>query len=119
MSLPSYTQKLELLYELLRLSASGTLQWQCEELDTLYSAHLGELQFSIEFIRFLRVDEVGSDKVVAQLYANQKAYDFCIGTEGFDILIACITYSFPSWRSSWETGVEKLKDTLTVLRKKA
>ncbi|MDY8137779.1 hypothetical protein [Aquimarina sp. 2201CG5-10] len=112
----SFEYKLAILKEIRRLTYTGLLQWKCVETDTFFVARYKEHTFEVEFIRLLRTDEVGSDKMIASIKIINQIEDFAIGTEGFDIIIEIIAISRPNWKPSWDKGEQKLKENLALLK---
>ncbi|WP_340074594.1 hypothetical protein [Leptobacterium sp. I13] len=108
--------KLSILYEISSLTSEGILIWECVEVDTRFLAKYEEYQFEVEFIRLLRTDETGSDKMIASIQIMDIVEDFSIGTEGFDLIVEIIANSQPEWKPSWEKGKAKLIKNLNILR---
>ena len=113
----SYHNRLGLLKEIKRLTLQGVLKWTCIETDTRYDTQIDKDRIEVEFIRLLRTDEVGSDKMIASIHIINMTYDYAVGTQGFDLIIEIIAISQPHWKPSWERGLEQTEANLLKLQK--
>ena len=111
-----YDLKIQKLQEVRRLTKEGILKWECVQIDTRYTSKHKDYEFEVEFIRLLRTDEFGSDKMIASIKIIDLIDDYSIGTLGFDIIIEIIAFSQPTWRPSWEKGFERSTANLQKLK---
>ncbi|WP_353778280.1 hypothetical protein [Winogradskyella sp. 3972H.M.0a.05] len=108
--------KIKKLEEVKRLTKEGILKWDCIQTDTRYKVKYNDYEFEVEFIRMLRTDEFGSDKMIASIKIIDLIDDYSIGTLGFDIIIETIAFSQPIWWPSWERGLERSSANLKKLQ---
>ena len=108
-------QSLEIIHSLLRLTHAQKLVWKRVECDTdRYEATTNGQSFYVEFIYFLRTDEVGSDRTMARLSAFL-LFDFCIGTEGFDLLCEMLSIGDEKWTEARARGNKRQEEGLKFL----
>lgn len=114
-------QSLEIIHSLLRLTHAKKLVWKRVEYEVgqyeadLYEATIEDQTFAVEFIYFLRTDEVGSDRTMARLRAFL-LFDFCIGTEGFDLLCEMLSIGDENWTEARARGKQRKEEGLIFLR---
>ncbi|HEX9995713.1 MAG TPA: hypothetical protein VGB45_01110 [Abditibacterium sp.] len=113
-------EKLEILHLLLELTRQGKLVWTRFESDLIhgdeYNGQLGEHKLWAEFIYFARTDEVGSDRHMLRFRFNNGLEDYCIGTEGFDLICEMLAHSSPDWLQGSKRANERLPQTIQLLK---
>ncbi len=111
------TPAVALIRELILLTKQGELQWakSVDEYDK-FDALLLDKAFYVEFIFLARTDDVGSDRTVARLSAFSLVFDYCIGTEGFDLLCEMLSIGDERWTELRKHSQEKLEDGLRFLK---
>ena len=109
------TQALEIIRSLLRLTRAQKLVWKKVEYEAdRYEATAKGQNFAVEFIYFARTDEVGSDRTMARLTAFLM-FDFCIGTEGFDLLCEMLSIGDEDWTKLRARGKQRKEEGLRFL----
>ena len=90
---------IRLLNELLRLTKSGVLKWRKAKRhgSDAFEAKARDMTFIVEFIYFSRNDEVGSDRTMVRVNLPGSIFDYCIGTEGFDLTCLMLSMNDKSW----------------------
>lgn len=120
--------KLETLRLLLELTRRGKLIWEKGQDDSWWEAKLGEEKLHVEFIYFARTgqlpprkrgslnaDETGSDRTMARIkYIFLE--DYCIGTEGFDLICEMLSLCDEPWKESRERWKAKKTQTIEQLK---
>jgi len=109
---------IRLLNELLRLTKANVLKWRKAKRRGLdaFEANTEEITFVVEFIYFARSDEVGSDRTMVRVSLPGLAFDYCIGTEGFDLTCLMLSWNDKGWaefrnrtRASCQTILRRLR----------
>src|SRR5688572_29839854 len=90
---------LKLLKKLVHLTKMGALRWQKAEGrgGDAFEATAEGMTFDVQFIYFPRNDGVGSDRTMARVSLPGFAFDYCIGTEGFDIACLLLSLQNKEW----------------------
>jgi hypothetical protein len=107
-----------MLQLLLSLGRQGKLRWTETDPDR-YEAQIGGEAFTVEFIYFARTDEVGSDRTMARLQAFRLLHDYCIGTEGFELICEMLSLGDPEWTAWREELQPRFDEGMAFLRRLA
>jgi hypothetical protein len=82
-----YQLQISVIRRLFDLTKDGKISWEMTDgYDDSWQAQISSATLKIEFVYFLRTDEVGSDKVMARIKVFRHLYDYMIGTEGFSLI---------------------------------
>lgn len=104
------TKAIILIEHLLTLTQRGKIFWKRKEPEW-FEAETPKETFSVEFIYLMRPDAEGSDltRTMARLRAFGLSFDYCIGTQGYDLLCDMLALNDPSW-TSWRESCQKRFD---------
>ena len=115
-SIDTYRIQLKILNEIVRLSKIKKLVWKKDKSD-FYNAKFKGLELKLELYNFRRMDEKSSDDTIASLSIitstkekkDRLSFDYSIGTEGFELIMKSLSYSFETRSDSWERVAVKRK----------
>jgi hypothetical protein len=86
--------------EFIRRLSLLTEQQKCRWVQTgsdAFEGRLADQVISAEFIHFARTDEMGADRTMVRLTGFRMVLDYCIGTEGYDLVCTMLAYGDPGW----------------------
>lgn len=109
------TQTVAMLQQMLSLTRAGKLRWIKTDYDQFEARAAGET-FCVEFVFFARTDEMGSDRAMARLSAFRLLHDYCIGTQGFDLICEMLSLCDPEWTEWRERARKRLEEGMDFLR---
>src|SRR5438132_9656739 len=109
------TKALIMLQLMLDHTKQGKIRWTREDDAGRFEASVSGQTFTVEFIYFLRTDEVGSDRTMARIGAFN-LYDYCIGTEGFDLICEMLSIDDPEWAEARERRQKRFDDGMVFLQ---
>ena len=107
-------QALPMIRQMLQLTQAGKIKWHKYDYDA-WDGQVEEHKLHAEFIHLARTDEVGSDRTMARLSAFNLMFDYCIGTEGFELICQMLAVGNKDWIDAKDRGKKKLADALNYL----
>jgi hypothetical protein len=108
------TKALDIVRLLVELTKENKIRWQKVDSDRWETKASGQ-EFYVEFIYLARTDDVGSDRTIARLHAFL-LFDYCIGTEGFDLICEMLSVGDTMWTEARESGQQRLNEGISFLR---